>query len=134
MNRAQSTTEPPGGRPRRWTRRRASEVMGAGLRAFYAADPRRGGSPELDYGLRWRSAQGTTYRAAWIADTEELYSVRHSGDAEKAEVTVLARVRAEVLDRVLTGWRKICDSDEPGSYEWLVERAASARLEGSPAF
>lgn len=108
--------------------------MTAGVRAFYAADPRRRASAERDFGLRWRSATGATYRAAWIADTEELYSVRHSGASERAEVRVLARVGAELLDCVLAGWRRICDSDEPGSYEWLVERAASARLEASPAF
>jgi hypothetical protein len=107
--------------------------MGAGLRAFYAADPRRGGSPELDYGLRWRSAQGTTYRAAWIADTEELYSVRHGGDSD-AEVTVLARLGREGLERALAGWRRICDSDQPGSYEWLLERAAAAWRAAAPAF
>jgi hypothetical protein len=108
--------------------------MTAGVRAFYAADPRRPGSAERDFGLRWRSTTGATYRAAWIADTEELYAVRHSGANDEAEVTVLARVGGEMLDRVLAGWRRICDSDQPGSYEWLVERAASARLEAAPGF
>jgi hypothetical protein len=107
--------------------------MDAGLRAFYSADPRRGPSLERDFGLRWRSAQGTTYRAAWIADTEELYSVRHSG-SKRAEVTVLARLGAEALERALAGWRRICDSDRPGSYEWLLERAASAARAAEPAF
>jgi hypothetical protein len=109
-------------------------MMSPRLRAFYAADPRRHGSAERDLGLRWRSTTGATYRAAWIADTEELYSVRHSGATEEAQVTVLARVGAEVLDRVLVGWRRICDSGQPGSYEWLVERATSARLAASPCF
>jgi hypothetical protein len=108
--------------------------MDGRLRAFYAADPRRGPSPERDFGLRWRSAQGATYRAAWIADTEELYSVRHSGSDEDAEVTVLARLGAEALDRALAGWRRICDSDQPGSYEWLLERAAGAWRAAAPAF
>jgi hypothetical protein len=111
-----------------------NRLLSAGVRAFYAADPLRRSSAERDFGLRWRSTTGATYRAAWIADTEELYSVRHSGVTEDAEVTVLARVGAEVLDRVLAGWRRICDSDQPGSYEWLVERAASARLASAPAF
>ena len=108
--------------------------MTAGVRAFYAADARRRPSRERDFGLRWRSRTGATYRAAWIADTQELYSVRHSGANDDAEVTVLARVGAEVLERVLAGWRRICDSDEPGSYEWLVERAASAHRVEAPAF
>ena len=108
--------------------------MRPGLRAFYAADPRRRSSAERDYGLRWRSATGATYRAAWIADTEELYAVRHSAATDRAEVTVLASVCAELLDHALAGWRRVCGSDQPGSYEWLLERARSAQLKASPAF
>jgi hypothetical protein len=108
--------------------------MDAALRAFYAADPRRGPSCERDLGLRWRSAQGTTYRVAWIADTEELYSVRHSGADMPAKVVVLARLGAEALDRALAGWRTILGTDRPGTYEWLLERAASARREAALAF
>jgi hypothetical protein len=127
------TTRTPRSRAAR-IRERASRAMSTGVRAFYMADPRRRASAERDFGLRWRSTTGATYRAAWIADTRELYSVRHSGDTEDAEVTVLVRAGAEVLDRVLSGWRKICYSDQPGSYEWLVERAASARLAAAPTF
>ena len=133
MSESRPTRRPPRARARRWTRRRASGAMGAGLRAFYAADPRRGPSSERDFGLRWRSAQGTTYRAAWIADTQELYSVRHGGDTEHAEVTVLARLGGEAVDRALAGWHRICDSDQPGSYEWLLERAAGAWRAAEPA-
>lgn len=118
----------------RRARERASRAMTAGVRAFYAGDPRRPASAERDFGLRWRSATGATYRAAWIADTQELYSVRHSGEAEHAEVTVLGRVAAEALDRVLAGWRLICDSELPGSYEWLVDRATTAERACAPAF
>ncbi|MQA74491.1 MAG: hypothetical protein GEU88_09170 [Solirubrobacterales bacterium] len=108
--------------------------MAAGLRGFYAADPRRGASPERDFGLHWRSATGATYRAAWIADTQELYSVRHSGSAEDAQVTVLARLGAEALERWLAGWRRVCDSDQPGSYEWLLERATGAWRASAASF
>jgi hypothetical protein len=104
------------------------------LRAFYAADPRRERSCERDLGLTWRSVHGTTYRAAWIAETGELYTVRHSGATDDAEVTVLARVGAEALDRWLSGWRAICAASQPGSYEWLVERARSAWRSVAPAF
>jgi hypothetical protein len=131
---SEDTTSPLPAKAARWTRKRASQVMDAGLRAFYAADPRRGPSRERDLGLRWRSAHGTTYRAAWIVDTEELYSVRHSGETDRAQVTVLARLGAEALDRALAGWRSIMDRDEPGTYEWLLERAASAQREAAPAF
>jgi hypothetical protein len=104
------------------------------IRAFYAADPRRARSRERDLGLTWRSAQGTTYRAAWIADTEELYTVRHSGDTERAEVRVVARLGCEALERALAGWRRICASSQPGSYEWLVERALGGWRSATPAF
>ncbi len=118
----------------RWTRQRASDSMDAGMRAFYAADPRRGPSLERDLGVTWKSVHGTTYRAAWIADTQELYAVRHSGEAEDATVTVLARLAPEALDRALAGWRRIAETGLPGSYEWLLERARSALQGTAPAF
>jgi hypothetical protein len=124
----------PRARVARSARRRATKVTDAGLRAFYAADSRRGASPERDLGSFWRSVHGTTYRAAWIADTEELYSVRCSGDTDRAEVTVLARLTPEAVERALAGWRRICNSGVPGSYEWLVERAAGAWREAASGF
>jgi hypothetical protein len=120
-------------RPGSWARERATSAMDAGMRAFYAADPRRGPSSERDLGLTWRSVHGTTYRAAWIADTEELYTVRHSGDTERAEVRVVARLGSEALERALAGWRRIAAASQPGSYEWLVERARAA-WQAAPAF
>src|SRR5688572_7416973 len=108
--------------------------MDAGMRAFYAADPRRGPSLERDLGVTWKSVHGTTYRAAWIADTQELYAVRHSGDSEDAKVTVLARLAPEALDRALAGWHRISESGLPGSYEWLLERTRSPLQGTAPAF
>jgi hypothetical protein len=118
----------------RWIRRRAADAMEPAMRSFYAADPRRAPSLERDLGLNWRSAHGATYRAAWIADTQEVYSVRHSGNAEEAEVRVLGRLAPDVLDRALAGWRRISELGEPGSYEWLVERLRGAIREAAPAF
>ena len=118
----------------RWTRQRASDSMDPAMRSFYDADPRRGPSLERDLGLNWRSVHGATYRAAWIADTEELYAVRHSGNTEKAEVTVLGRFAPDVLERALAGWRRIAEFGEPGSYEWLLERIRTALREAAPAF
>jgi hypothetical protein len=134
MSNATRASAPSRSKAARWARRRASQAMDAGLRTFYAADSRRGPSRERDFGLSWRSVHGTTYRAAWIADTEELYSVRYSGDTDDAEVTVLARLSAEALERCLAGWRRICEAGEPGSYEWLVERARAAWRAAAPAF
>jgi hypothetical protein len=125
---------PPPDHSARKVREQASRAMSPGVRAFYAADPRRAGSAERDFGLRWRSAAGATYRAAWIAETGELYAVRHSGADADAHVTVLARVGSPALERALAGWRRICDSNLPGSYEWLVGRAASAWRTAASAF
>jgi hypothetical protein len=134
MKRTAKPGVPSGGSPAASARDSASRAMDAGLRAFYAADPRRGRSRERDLGLTWRSVHGTTYRAAWIADTEELYTVRHSGDTDEAEVRVLARLGSEALDRALAGWRRIAAASQPGSYEWLVERVRGALQSAAPAF
>jgi len=122
------------GKAGRWIRRRAADAMEPAMRSFYAADPLRAPSLERDLGLNWRSAHGATYRAAWIADTQEVYSVRHSGNTEEAEVRVLARLAPEVLERALAGWRRIGELGEPGSYEWLVERLRGAIRDAAPAF
>jgi hypothetical protein len=95
------------------------------LRRFYAEDPRRAHSTEVDVGLRWLSVDGSSYRAAWIADTGELYSVRHGHPAEGDRHRVLARLSADALERELYGWLELCDSDELGSYEALRVRAAA---------
>jgi hypothetical protein len=111
--------------PRRRRRRRTPRHDPA-LSRFYARNPRRARSSERDLGLRWRSRDNSTYRAAWIVDTGELYSVRHGGPAEPGRVTVLARLDAAALERELAGWREVCDAGEPGSYEWLRRRARAA--------
>lgn len=118
----------------RWTRQRATDAMEPALRRFYDADPRRGPSLERDLGVNWVSVHGTSYRAAWIADTEELYAVRRSGDTGRAQVTVLGRLSAGAVERALAGWRRVSESGRPGSYEWLLERIQAALREASPAF
>src|SRR6266498_1009793 len=75
------------------------------LRDFYAEDARRAHSAERDLGLRWRSVDGSTYRAAWVEDTGELYSVRHGSPEDGHRVTVLARLSADALERELAGAR-----------------------------
>jgi hypothetical protein len=96
------------------------------LRDFYAQDPRRTHSSERDFGLRWRDFDESTYRAAWIADTGELYTVRHGKPSEASRVTVLGRLDADRLERALDGWREVLESGEPGTYEWLRARARAA--------
>jgi hypothetical protein len=121
-------------RARRKPRRRPLSKPGApralavdpALKNFYAEDARRERSRELDFGLRWRALDQSTYRAAWIADTGELYTVRHGAPAEASRVTVLARLGADRLERALKGWREVLDTGEPGTYEWLRARARAA--------
>jgi hypothetical protein len=100
------------------------------LASFYKADAQRVRSRERDIGLWWRDdVGGPLHRAAWVADTGELYLVR-LGPPDKGggEVEVLAIVRDRAgLDRALAGWRERCG--ERRSLRWL--RARAATLDGS---
>jgi hypothetical protein len=96
------------------------------LRDFYAEDPRRQHSSERDFGLRRRDLDESTYRAAWIADTGELYTVRHGSPSEASRLTVLARLDSDRLERALDGWHEVLGTGEPGTYEWLRARARAA--------
>lgn len=99
------------------------------LRDFYNGDPARLSSREQDVGLWWRErADGPLHRAAWIADTGELYLARLGPREEGGGgVEVLARVvDAERLERMLAGWRERCG--EPGSLQWLRRRSALSVL------
>jgi hypothetical protein len=99
--------------------------------AFYA-DPERWMSRERDLGLHWVDTAGATYRAAWIARTEEVYAVRYrTPDGDGGSVEVLGCIRAPCVDRVLAGWSEMCG--EPESFEWLrreARRARQARRDG----
>jgi hypothetical protein len=103
------------------------------LASFYAADPRRAASRELDVGLWWRDrADGPLHRAAWVSDTGELYLVR-LGPLEEGggEVEVLATLAEHVwLESVLEGWREQCGG--PRSLTWLRERLRAHRERSTP--
>ena len=92
------------------------------LRAFYATDPTRRGSRERDIGLFWRSRRGTSFRAAWVRDTGELYLFQHAlGGRGGGTVYLLQPTMAEAeLDRRLAGWSDVCGRE--GSLEWLLDR------------
>ncbi len=95
------------------------------LDALYA-DPRRRRSRERDLGLTWRARDGSTYRAAWIEETEELYSFRHlDGDGHGGGVKILGRVPAARVERVLRDWPARCERD--ASYEWLCRQVRRLR-------
>src|SRR5438477_552193 len=75
--------------------------LDASLRAFYGDDSRRARSSERDLGLRWRARDGSSYRVAWVAETGELYSVRHGDSGADDRLDVLARVDGEAVQRAL---------------------------------
>jgi len=94
------------------------------LKKFYA-DSARLESRERDLGLTWQAADGSSYRVAWIEDTEEVYAVAHLKRRGRGpEVELLGVVPAPLLDCALAGWQQICG--EPESFEWLRERVAAA--------
>jgi hypothetical protein len=97
------------------------------LAAFYAANPRRWPSPEVDLGLRWQGAGPSTYRAAFVEATGELYVFEHlRADGRGGMVFVHERVAADWnLAETFEGWESVCGAE--GSFEWFV-----ARAEGRP--
>jgi hypothetical protein len=95
----------------------------ASVTAFVAALPARISSRERDFGLAWRDGEAI-YRAAWIADTGELYVVQLGSPAAGGGHVelLLAGASAERVMRELAGWREICGRAD--SMAWLRERAA----------
>lgn len=98
----------------------------ASMEDFVAADSRRIGSPEFDFGLYWRDVDGMrTYRAAWIEHTAELYVVQAGApQAGGGHVDVLAVADRASVESALDGWRRRCFV--PGSIGWLRRRATGA--------
>jgi hypothetical protein len=98
------------------------------LARFYNDDERRVRSREVDVGLWWREdGEGPLHRAAWVADTGEMYLVRLGEPVDGGgEVELLARVGSrERLERALEGWREQCGM--PRSLSWLRGRARRLR-------
>ena len=111
----------------RYTRlpRATSKARYSSLPGFYAADARRVRSRERDVGLWWRDdVGGPLHRAAWIAETGELYLARLGPSVEgEPGVELLAVVDdRERLESALAGWRERCG--QPRSLSWLRERSA----------
>ena len=94
----------------------------ASLTELVRADDARRHSRERDFGLAWRNSVAV-YRAAWIADTGELYIVQ-LGPPEQGGGHVELLATGAGLERMraaLSGWRTACGRD--GSLDWLRERA-----------
>jgi hypothetical protein len=93
------------------------------LGAFYGADKRRDISREHDVGLWWLGDDwhAPRFRAAWVAQTGELYLMQHEGTPGGGRVDVVATATSlDEVDRRLEGWRDVVG--DWGSLRWLVER------------
>ncbi len=102
------------------------------LGAFYASDPARRSSRERDVGLFWRARNGSSFRAAWVRDTRELYLFQHAlGGRGGGSVHLLAPPLDEgELERRLAGWQDVCGRE--GSLEWLLARVQDLPPDGTP--
>ena len=93
------------------------------LGAFYAADKRRDISREHDLGLWWLGDDwhAPRFRAAWVAQTGELYLMQHEGTPGGGRVDVVATASSlEEIESRLDGWRDVVG--DWGSVHWLRER------------
>lgn len=100
--------------------------------AFYAADERRRGSGELDFGCWWRDGTANvTYRVSAVLSTGEIYVVALSpgpgvrvGEVELVAAGLLVGSYAEA-ERLLDGWADVCE--ERDSLAWVRERLSAVR-------
>ena len=80
------------------------------LGAFYAADKRRDISREHDLGLWWLGDDwhAPRFRAAWVAQTGELYLMQHEGTPGGGRVDVVATAGSlDEIEERLEGWRDV---------------------------
>lgn len=75
--------------------------------AFYAEEPARIHSGEVDFGVHWHDAAATiwpTYRLSWVRDTGEFYAECLAGP-RRGQVELLGRVLTRAAaDATLEGW------------------------------
>jgi hypothetical protein len=93
------------------------------LGAFYGADKRRDISREHDVGLWWLGDDwhAPRFRAAWVAQTGELYLMQHEGTPGGGRVDVVGSAATlEEIEARLEGWRDVVG--EWGSVHWLLDR------------
>jgi hypothetical protein len=92
------------------------------LDAFYSADARRRHSRERDIGLFWRSVDGTSFRAAWVQETGEVYLYRHGHPMEGGGTVdlLVRRFGLGDLQSTINGYREIVG--RRGSLAWFFDR------------
>jgi DNA-directed RNA polymerase subunit RPC12/RpoP len=91
---------------------------------FVQADLDRLASREVDFGVLWRDGARSSYRAAWIEDTGELYVVQAGPpDTGGGHVEVLAVTDRAGVEAALEGWQ--ARAREHASIAWIRRRAAA---------
>jgi len=86
---------------------------------FFAEDERRRRSPQVDYGIGWRTRMGVCWRASWLAATGEFYVIRLGRPNGPLSVLGVEPSR-QALDRRLANWADAYFA--PGSLDWLYGR------------
>lgn len=91
------------------------------LRDFYAENPVRERSGEVDYGVMWRTPLVSSWhhRVSWIKDTGEVYCI----DFHTNEVLVLGTTppnNRQAIEEALGGWSDMIH-DERG-LDWVKYR------------
>ena len=92
------------------------------LDAFYSADSRRRHSRERDIGLYWQAGDGSSFRAAWVQETGEVYLFRHGHPREGGGSVDLLGRRFGLgdLQAAMRGYGSVCG--RRGSLTWLFDR------------
>lgn len=89
------------------------------LNEFYADNPKRERSGELDFGVWWRDSTmpGHTFRISFIQDTGEFYAV----DQQNDNVEVIGHAENyDEAEEMLKGWADHCGP--VGGMEWAKAR------------
>jgi len=112
----------------------------------FSSDPRRGRSPQVQFGGAWLDESGYSYFVVWVEQTGELYAIReilHGGgplplalanpwalvlprrvDVEAEIFVLLTEQSRERIDSLLDGWADL--QGEPGGFEELIGRLDKA--------
>jgi hypothetical protein len=98
------------------------------LEAFYAADRRRRHSRERNVGLLWRGRGGSTFRAAWIQETGEVYLFRHGWPPDGGgTVDLVDRLFGlGELHAAIRGYGAVCGRRD--SLAWFLDRVSGRQL------
>lgn len=95
-------------------------------REMYEDSEARRLSPEIDFGVHWKTKQHSTpflsFRVSWIEATGELYVTRQGLTSAGPRVWIIQHFETrEAVEAALEGWAEVCG--ERASLEWLLQKA-----------